>query len=196
MIAYLSGPVIARRGETLVVDAGGVGYAVTVSTYVYGKTIAAERVALFVHTHVREQAIELYGFLSEEELSLFELLTTVTGVGPKAAMSILSMAAPASIAASIAGGDVVAVSRAGGIGKKKAERIVLELKDKVTKLGIAPVAGAMAGGQDADAMDALVGLGYTVAEARDALAVVGDDVTDTGARIKAALRAMGARGRK
>ncbi len=195
MIAHLSGKVIARRGNMLIMDVGGVGYGVQVSTYTFGKTIAAETLALFVYTHVREQEIALYGFVSAQEQELFEALLTISGVGPKAAMNILSIADVRTILLAIAQGDASLLTKVSGIGKKTAERIVLELRNKVEKLiATLPQEDIAHVAVDEDAIDALVGLGYSVAEARHALTetapTLADDATMSD-RIRAALRYAG-----
>lgn len=202
MIAYLSGNVLRRAGNLLVVDVQGVGYGVHVSTYTFGKTIGADEIALHIYTHVREQEITLYGFQSPDEQELFEALITISGVGPKAAMNILSIADPQTILTAIAQGDAPLLTKVSGIGKKTAERIVLELGNKVQGLIDALPQKTDGGAQphaDADAIDALVSLGYAVAEARDALAseaasaIAGTDDAAVRARITAALKYLGKR---
>ncbi len=195
MIAHLQGNVIARTGNTLIIDVGGVGYGVTVSTYTFGKTIGAQELALYIYTHVREQEITLYGFQSPDEQELFTALLTISGVGPKAAMNILSIADPQTILTAIAHEDASLLTKVSGIGKKTAERIVLELQNKVKNLITAlPREDGVQIGVDADAIDALVGLGYSVAEAREALSASAAGCApdaDISARITAALKYVG-----
>ncbi len=194
MIAHLSGRVIARRDNFLVVDVGGVGYGVNVSTYTYGKTLHEDAVALFVHTYVREQEIALYGFIGEEERVLFDALLTISGVGPKAALGILSVADPQTIVRAIASQDARILTRVSGIGQKKAQRIVLELQNKVKDL-IAQLPAeedAREATADMDVLDALTGMGYSAAEARDALAATADEA-DVARRITRALQYLGKR---
>ena len=185
MIGYVSGEVVARGVDHVVVDVRGVGYKVFVPRHPQGDIVA-------LHTHhvVREDAQQLYGFETREELALFELLIGVSGVGPKAAMSILGVARPAQVAAAIASGDVAALSRAPGVGKKTAERLIVDLKGKVARGG--PEREPMGGPIDDEAAAALQALGYTAAEAVAALrAVPPAGEASTEARLTAALRSAG-----
>ncbi len=195
MIAHITGKIIRRKGNTLVIDVGGIGYGVTVSTYTFGKTIGQEDINMYIYTHVREQEITLYGFQSEREQELFEALLTISGVGPKAAMNILSIADPQTILTAIAHADASLLTKVSGIGKKTAERIVLELGNKVQKLiAQMPEEDEKSVSYDTDAIDALVGLGYSVTEARDALSesAIGCDAdVDISTRIRAALKYLG-----
>ena len=177
MFYYLSGTVAHIEPYLVVVDCGGVGYAVKTTSYTLANLKKGEKGKVFTHLNVREDAMELYGFGTQEELNLFQQLISVTGVGPKAALSILSTNTPANLALSIITGDEKALTCAQGIGKKIAQRIILELKDKVGKggelsdIGELPVAAAAApaGGDLQKAIQALVGLGYSQSEAAAAV---------------------------
>jgi Holliday junction DNA helicase RuvA len=185
MIAHVRGEVTARGTDHVIVDVRGVGYKVFVPRHPEGDSVA-------LHTHhvVREDAQQLYGFETREELALFELLIGVSGVGPKAAMSILGVARPAQVAAAIASGDVAALSRAPGVGKKTAERLIVDLRGKVARGG--PEPQAMGGPIDDEAAAALQALGYTPAEAVAALrSVPPAGEASTEARLTAALRSAG-----
>ena len=185
MIAHVRGEVVARGTDHVVVDVRGVGYKVFVPRHPQGDIVA-------LHTHhvVREDAQQLYGFETREELALFEMLIGVSGVGPKAAMSILGVARPAQVAAAIASGDVAALSRAPGVGKKTAERLIVDLKGKVSRGGVDREPTGMP--IDDEAAAALQALGYTAAEAAAALrSVAPAGSASSEERITAALRSGG-----
>ena len=133
MFYYVNGTVAHMEPYLAVIDCGGVGYACRTTTYTLASLKKGEKGKLYTHLNVREDAMELYGFATAEELSLFQQLISVSGVGPKAALSILSASNPASLALSIITGDEKALTCAQGIGKKIAQRVILELKDKLSK---------------------------------------------------------------
>ena len=170
MIAHLRGKLISKHPNQAVVEAVGVGYEVniTIPTFSGLPSLGAE-VSLFVHTHVREDALALYGFLRLEEKQLFEKLISVSGIGPKLAITILSGMAADAMVAAIKGNNLAALTRIPGIGKKTAERMVLELRDKLDSFG-ATVPIAAASPVEDDVISALVNLGYRRAEAFDAVA--------------------------
>ena len=162
MIAAVRGQVIARGPDHVVVDVRGLGYKVFVPRHP-----TADEVLLHTHQVVREDGQFLYGFESREELALFEMLIGVSGVGPKAALAILSVARPAEVAGAIASGDAAALARAPGVGKKTAERLIVDLRGRIDRIG--PPSGVAAIMSADDAHAALVALGYTAAEAAAAL---------------------------
>jgi Holliday junction DNA helicase RuvA len=170
MIAYLRGTILEKHPNQVIVDAGGVGYDVTIpiSTYASLPERGAE-VRLRIHTHVREDALSLYGFLSLEEKILFEKLIDVSGIGPKLAVTVLSGLATADLVASIRHGQVEQLVRIPGVGKKTAERIVLELRDKLEALGVGPpvstAPAAALNALDQDVLSALLNLGCARAAA-------------------------------
>ncbi|MCD8050295.1 MAG: Holliday junction branch migration protein RuvA [Clostridiales bacterium] len=133
MFYYLSGTVAHIAPFLAVIDCGGVGYACKTTNYTLGTIQKGEQAKLFTYLSVKEDAVDLYGFSTQEELNLFQLLLSVSGVGPKAALSILSSSTPSNLALSIITGDVKTLTAAQGVGKKIAQRIVLELKDKLAK---------------------------------------------------------------
>lgn len=186
MIAAVRGTVIARAADHVVVETNGIGYKVFVPRH-------PSRDDVLLHTHqvVREDDQSLYGFETREELALFQMLISVSGVGPKAGLAILSVARPAEIAGAIASGDTTLLARAPGVGKKTAERLIVDLKGKIGRVAGVPVtAGALSDADDAHA--ALVALGYTASEAATALRDApprGSATTEE--RLAAALRVTG-----
>ena len=175
MIASLTGRLAFKAPTYLILDVRGVGYEVYIplSTY-YGLPNLSESISLSVHTHVREDAIQLFGFLTSQEKDAFVLLTSVSGVGPKLALSVLSALPVSDLVSAIQSGDVEKLTTVPGIGNKSASRLVLELKDKVGKLqpGLAQASDLPRQGQDAtfdDALSALVNLGYRPQDAKEAL---------------------------
>jgi Holliday junction DNA helicase RuvA len=174
MIAHLRGKLLAKHPNQAIVETGGVGYDVTISVPTYsGLPAAGGEVALHIHTHVREDIIALYGFLRPAEKTLFEKLITVSGIGPKLAITILSGMAADEMINAIRGNDIVRLTRIPGIGKKTAERMVLELRDKLTveKAGEIPATPAMSPIEE-DVLSALMNLGYQRAATEKALAAV------------------------
>jgi holliday junction DNA helicase RuvA len=175
MIASLTGRLAFKAPTYLVLDVHGVGYEVFIplSTY-YGLPNLSESISLNVHTHVREDAIQLFGFLLSQEKDAFVLLTSVSGVGPKLALSVLSALPVPDLVTAILSENVEKLTTVPGIGNKSASRLVLELKDKVGKLhpGPVPASESPMQGQDAtseDALSALVNLGYRPQDAKEAL---------------------------
>ena len=167
MIAAVSGKVLVRRPDHVVIDASGVGYRLAVSAETLKSVPAAGRDAtLHAHLVAREDSLALYGFASEEERDLFLALTSVSGVGPKVAMAVLSGGAPRELRRAIATGDAKRFQAAPGIGKRTAERIIVELKDKFgDEPELAAAAPGGTGDPRSDAREGLLGLGYTPAEA-------------------------------
>ncbi|HHH12423.1 MAG TPA: Holliday junction branch migration protein RuvA [Candidatus Moranbacteria bacterium] len=186
MIANLRGKITDRDEGSVLIDVGGVGYAVAVPTRLAAVLPANEEVSLCVYTYVREQALELYGFADKAERELFVLLLSVSGIGPRAALSILNAAEPAALVETIAAGDGSLLTQAPGIGAKTAERAVLELKSKVAGLRFAPVSAATKA--DAEVTEALLAMGYNRAEARAALESVSSSETDTEKKLRQALK--------
>jgi len=175
MIAFLTGRLAFKAPTHITLDVQGVGYEVLIplSTY-YALPNLDDTTALNIHTHLREDAIQLFGFLSQAEKSSFLLLTTVSGIGPKLALSVLSSLSVADLVSAIQSENVGKLATVPGIGKKSAARMALELKDKVGKIDVPGVAlaarenGEMGGPYD-DALSALVNLGYRAQDAKEAL---------------------------
>ena len=173
MIAHLRGKLISKHPNQAIVEAAGVGYEVNISipTFSALPSLDAE-VALFIHTHVREDALSLFGFLRGDEKQLFEKLISVSGIGPRLAITILSgMPADAMIAA-IKGNNIASLTRIPGIGRKTAERMVLELRDKLEGFGV-PAAAAAVSPVEEDVISALINLGYQRPLAEKALGRLG-----------------------
>src|SRR5438445_9722208 len=174
MIAHLRGKLLAKHPNQAIVETGGVGYDVTISVPTFSDLPAiGGEVTLHIHTHVREDLIALYGFLRPAEKRLFEKLITVSGIGPKLAITILSGMAADEMVKAIRGNDVARLTRIPGIGKKTAERMVLELRDKLPAEGVVESAVMPAiSAVEEDVLSALINLGYQRAAAERALASV------------------------
>ena len=198
MFYYVSGVVAHIEPSLAVIDCGGVGYACRTTSYTLGSIQQGKQAKLFTYLNVREDAMELFGFATTEELNLFQKLISVTGVGPKAALSILSANSPANLALAIITGDEKPLTMAQGIGKKIAQRIILELKDKLAK-GQMNLAGESYGGsgvtiipenKTSEAAAALAVLGYSQGEIQTALKGIDLDSMTLEQIIKAALKKM------
>lgn len=186
MIGFLRGIVLQKNADCVIVDVHDVGYKVFMTEY--GLEQCKKNVALYIYTHVREQEITLYGFVQQNEQEMFELLISVSGIGPKAALNILTVADVPSIATAIVHEDTSILTKVSGIGAKTAKKVVNELSGKV----IAPVDIATGDAvRHSDAIDALRSMGYSVAEARDALSNVPKDIKDVGECVKFALKNLG-----
>jgi Holliday junction DNA helicase RuvA len=192
MISKLTGRLSAKGEGAVLIEVGGVGFEVNVNenSPFFGESEGAE---LTVHTYlaVREDELSLYGFEDSKALSLFKKLIAISGVGPKAALAILSLGSAEDVTSAIAGGDGAYVSQAQGIGKKTAERVILELKDKLDALGGYVSVGsapAAAGGARREAVDALIGLGYKESEATKLVSEVKDEGLAAEEYIRLALK--------
>ena len=189
MLGYLEGKVSFRRERHIIVDVAGVGYKVFVNAETLRKVTKKQDAItkIWTHLYVREDALELYGFLTAPELEFFETLIGVPGVGPKTALGILSVAPIDTLKRAIASGELSYLTKVSGIGRKTAEKIMVELREKFGK--------AMAAGpelkEERDALEALESLGYSVREAREALHQVPPSVQGTSRRVKEALRILG-----
>jgi Holliday junction DNA helicase RuvA len=188
MIARLRGKPVASTPEGLVLDVGGVGYLVAATPSAVRKANGAEEVVVETYLHVREDVLQLYGFAERAERELFIQLLSVNGVGPKVALAIVSGSPAEELRRAIVREDAARFTAIPGIGKKTAERIVLELKEKLAVAGIAPVGEAAAElDEHVVARDALVELGYTIADAERALATT-DAEASPEERVRQALR--------
>jgi len=190
MISYLEGRVVSKTDRVVIILAGGVGYKVFMPPGVTAKVPqAGSIVKVHTHLHVREDGMELYGFLDRTELELFELLLAVSGVGPRVALTLISADKPGVLAGAIAAEDKVFLTKVSGVGKRIAEKVIVELKDKVGNLsfGVEKANAAL----DGDAIDALISLGWNVREARDALKKVPKEIIKTEFRVKEALKLLG-----
>jgi Holliday junction DNA helicase RuvA len=161
MIAHLRGRLLIKHPNQAIVDVGGVGYEITITVPTFSELAeAGQEVALHIHTHVREDQISLFGFLRPEEKRLFEKLMTVSGIGPKLAVTILSGMPVGDLIGAIRAGDVARLTKVPGIGKKTAERMVLELREKLEELRTAAIAPPPLNAVADDVLSALVNLGY------------------------------------
>ncbi|MEK7195476.1 MAG: Holliday junction branch migration protein RuvA [Patescibacteria group bacterium] len=189
MIYTISGKLTKKGPNLIVVEVGGLGFKVFANERtIKNLPVVGSDISLFSFLYLREQGPELYGFLSAEELGLFELLNTISGVGPKVAISILDIADLKSLAAAIKEGRPDLLTRASGVGRKTAERIVLELRNKVQSEMSEIAVKKME--SDVDLAETLIGLGYRRDEAKSALAKVEDGVVNIEDRLKAALRIL------
>lgn len=193
MIYLLHGTVIEIGSRSAVIDVHGVGYKVGLTDDATHSLTTGSEITVWTHLAVRENSQDLYGFLSKKERDFFELLITVSGVGPKTALNILSLAAGDTIVHAIRTGSTAHLVKVSGIGRKTAEKIVLELKDKLGGLsGSEEFTAGMS--SDSDAIEALRALGYDTDDAREALKKVMKDSAgkelSTGAKVKAALKVL------
>lgn len=187
MISFLEGTIEFKTEKFAIVNVGGVGYKTFLGQETIRKT--PERgggVRLWTHQYVRDDSLELYGFLTYSELELFEILIGISGIGPKSALGVLAIAPVDTLRKAIASGDTSYLTRVSGIGRKTAEKIVLELKEKLAGKGVIVDAPELK--EEADAMEALVSLGYTQREARDALSGVSSEIISVDKKVREALR--------
>ena len=190
MIARIEGIIIHIGEKFIIVDVSGVGYKVSITNEALLTVVLGDHVSLWIYTAVRENSIDLYGFKNINELEFFELLLDVSGIGPRSALSILSIAPIETLKMAIATGDMSYLNKVSGIGKKTAEKIIVELRDKLKDYKNdtdVPVTLR----EESDIIEALKSLGYQQNEARDALKQVPATTTGTNARIKEALRFLG-----
>jgi len=188
MIGHLEGTVTALRAGFVILSAGGVGYKVTASKGTLAGLSPGTSASLWTYLAVRENALDLYGFPDEVGLHFFELLLTVSGIGPKSAIAILDVADAETLRSAIGRGNAGYLTNVSGIGKKTAEKIIVELKDKVG-LGAEGASAAMKG--DEEALEAMRSLGYSPQEARDALRKVPHELTKSNDRLREALKILG-----
>ncbi|MEA1963029.1 MAG: Holliday junction branch migration protein RuvA [Patescibacteria group bacterium] len=191
MISFLRGKIKNKGQGYIILDVRDVGYRVFVNEAVYMETDIGQEAEFYIYQNVREDSLSLFGFNTPDQLEMFELLLSISGIGPKSALGVLGIASTEDIKDSISRGDSSLLTKVSGIGKKTAERVVLDLRDKVERVAngaqSAANKGTIASGEE---IDALMALGYSMMQARDALRQVDSDVKDSGERIKAALRAI------
>lgn len=190
MISFLKGTVhtISDRFVILVID-DSVGYGVSVTNHLIESLSIGETIALFVYTHVREDALELYGFKTQEELDFFQRLISIPNVGPKTALGVLSVAPLADIKKAIIHGDPALLQQVGSVGKKTAERIIVELREKIT-VSVQEEASGMNITENIQLREALTSLGYRETEIRQVIPEIPVDVKDLSDKIKEALRLL------
>ncbi|HOO48110.1 MAG TPA: Holliday junction branch migration protein RuvA [Candidatus Paceibacterota bacterium] len=192
MIAKIEGQISYVGNRFLIVDVSGVGYKLFVTNEAISLSKVEESIKLWVHTAVRENSIDLYGFLDIEELSFFELLLDVSGIGPKSALSTLSVAPVSTLRKAIASGDTTYLNKVSGIGRKTAEKIIIELKDKLKEYE-GDIATSQVMQEERDILEALRTLGYSQDEAREAIKRIPADMTEMNNRLKEALKIIGRR---
>jgi len=186
MIGSIKGKIILKTEKFLIVETGGVGYKINVSPDLLSKIKkTGDGLSLWTHTHVREDTLDLYGFLERPELEFFEMLINVSGIGPRSALAILGIASIETLKKAIGTGDTSYLTKISGIGKKTAERIVIELRDK---MGEVKKGSSLQG--ELDALEALKSLGYGQNEAREALKKVSSEA-NINTKIREALKILG-----
>lgn len=199
MYAYIKGRLEAKGNDYIVIEAGGVGYRINTSlSTIEAAGQTGNEFKAFTHLYVREDIMCLYGFATQEELGMFELLLTVSGVGPKAALALLSAVTPSKFGLAVITDDTKTLTRAQGVGAKLAQRIILELKDKIKKEQLAMASGTgldkaempREGSRVSEAVSALMVLGYTPAEASRAVASVYSDELDLETIIRNSLKGL------
>ena len=198
MIGSIKGKIVFKTEKFLIVETGGVGYKINVSSDTLSKLALRPHsgqketkyiVSFWIHTHVREDILDLYGFLERPELEFFEMLINISGIGPKGALAILGITSIETLKKAISAGDTSYLTKISGIGKKTAEKIVLELRDKIADKMKEEKGGRSLQGE-LDALEALKSLGYSQNEAREALKKVPAELTTNG-KIKEALKVLG-----
>ncbi len=190
MIAHLEGTIIHKTEKFVVIDVAGVGYKVFITLDTIASLDKDMEASFWIYTAVRENSLDLYGFPTIEEMSFFELLLDVSGIGPKSALGILAVASIDTLKKAIATGDTGYLNKVSGIGRKTAEKIVIELRDKLkAHIGEDGVPSSLRG--ESDIVEALKSLGYSQNEARDVLRQIPSEIQGTNARIKQALKILG-----
>ncbi|MDP2789219.1 MAG: Holliday junction branch migration protein RuvA [bacterium] len=190
MIGSIKGKVTFRTDKFLIIETAGVGYKVSVSPDILSKASLNSDISLFIHTHVREDVFDLYGFLDRENLEFFEMLLGVSGIGPKSALAILGVTTINTLKKAIGTGDTGYLTKVSGIGRKTAEKIVIELRDKIANDFSEKSGDSLRG--EMDALEALKSLGYSQHEAREALKKVSPELS-TNIKIRDALKILGGR---
>ena len=186
MIGSIKGKIILKTDKFLIIETGGVGYKISVSPDTLSKSFKiTDDIFLWLHTHVRSDAFDLFGFLDIQELEFFEMLINVSGIGPRSALTILSIASIETLRKAIGSNDITYLTKISGIGRKTAEKIIIELRDKVGKEN---KDGSLK--EELDALEALKSLGYSQNEAREALKTVSAN-SDTNTKIREALKILG-----
>ncbi|MFH1598625.1 MAG: Holliday junction branch migration protein RuvA [Patescibacteria group bacterium] len=188
MIASISGKIKSRRANCLIVGVNGVGYKVFVPLPYLDELAGGQEVELYTYQHIREDILDLFGFLTEDELFLFEKLLSVSSVGPKSALSFMSIAKVSELEKAILNEDLDFLTSVSGIGKKTAQRVILELKGKIVDRDDKTISSG-----DREVLEGLVNLGYTVKEAREVIRKIPVDYQGTADRLKQALKIMGSK---
>jgi holliday junction DNA helicase RuvA len=188
MIGYLQGEIKFIKPDSLVLMTGGVGYEILIPSSISIGLGAGEKASFHIHTHVKEDQLTLYGFLSAEELDFFKMLLSVSGIGPKVALAIVSSAPVDKLKSSISNGDPGMLSAVSGVGKKTAEKAVIELKGKLGFIGNSHI---FENNETGDIYDALMGLGFRREDVADGIRKLPEEITGTDQKIKALLKMLG-----
>jgi len=192
MISYIKGSILNKGKGFVIVMVGDIGYKLFINPTMYAELEIGQPIEMYTHQYVREDALDLFGFRNLEELEMFEMLLSISGVGPKSALGVLSISSVDQIKDSISRGDPALLTKVSGIGRKTAERIVLELREKVSAIeNIRSLETGVRGDVRADEIDALMALGYSLQNAREALRLVDPELKDSGDRIREALKRLG-----
>ncbi len=188
MISHLHGKVIDKALRFCVLDVGGVGYKVFTTDEALHSATEGATASFWTHLAVRENALDLYGFPDKDSLSLFELLINISGIGPKTAIGIVNVASPQTLRRAVSSGDLAYLTKVSGIGRKLAEKIILELKEKLSVYGETEQEDLRG---ETDALEALKSLGYSEREAREALKKLSGENISAGDKVKKALKSLG-----
>ncbi len=189
MIGYIEGEVIFKGNRNLILKAGGIGYALSATPQLVTELAVGEEAHLWTHLAVKDDALDLYGFSSRDELELFRLLISISGIGPKSALGVLSLADVKTLAHAIGSRDSAYLTKVSGIGKKLAEKIVLELRDKVGELA----KGGDISNAETEAIDALESLGYAPRDTREIIRILAKEHVTAQDIIRKALQTLGGR---
>lgn len=184
MIAHLAGIVFSVHEKSIIVDVHGVGYRVATLASLRRRVAAGSAIKLFIHHHTTSDSQDLYGFAETQDLEFFKLLLTVPSVGPRTAINILDIAPPTTLAQAVAERDTILLTKVSGVGRKTAERIVIELRGKIE----APTRTALSGAVQQQTVDALVSIGYSATQAREVVGNLPKEVTTVEQAVREALR--------
>ena len=190
MISYLKGKIINKRQGFIIVETKNIGYKIFVCPALYIDFEENKEIEVYIYQYVREDSLDLYGFKNIEELELFEQLLSISGIGPKSALGVLGIALVDEIKESISRGDPALLTKVSGIGRKTAERVVLELRGKIDQSVGKGIKTNVRGSASGDEIDALMALGYSLSQAREALWGVDTEIKDSGERIRRALKRL------
>jgi len=191
MISYLKGKIKHKSNGFVILEVNNIGYQVFILPLLYADLNIGQEVEFYTHQYVREDSLSLYGFKNLEELELFEMLLSISGIGPRSALAVMSIATVADIKESIGRGDPALLTKVSGIGRKTAERVVLELREKIVKLAVDGDKFSPSQLGSSDEIDALMALGYSLSQARETLNGVDAKIKDSGERIRQALKKLG-----
>ena len=187
MLAYLKGKIINKIQNYIILCPENIGYKVSIGEKLFSEININEEIELYIYQHIREDSSQLFGFSDTEELEMFELLISISGIGPKAALGILTIASPKAIKTAIIKEDPSILTRVSGVGKKTAERVILELQSKVDEMSEIDKQEAQT---NQEVIEALITMGYNVGEAREATKAIPQEISDISEKIKLALKSM------